>query len=188
MVIVLFGAPGVGKGTQAEILAEKLDIAHMSTGDAFRHAIAEQTPVGRLAKDYVDNGKLVPDDVVAKIVEETLARPEFTKGCILDGFPRTYAQAEALQTMLTNMERSIDCVVNINVPDAVILERLISRGRNDDREEVIRYRLELYKAETAPLLDFYADRNLLVTIDGLGTVDGVNQTILAVLPPNENWH
>lgn len=182
MVIVLFGAPGVGKGTQAEILAQKLNIEHLSTGAAFRNAIADQTPVGLLAKEYVDNGKLVPDDVVAKIVEEALAHPAFTPGCILDGFPRTKVQAEALTNMLQRMGRRIDCVVNITVPDVVIVERLLARGRNDDREDVIRHRLDVYNQETSPLLDYYGAAGVLRSVDGLGTVDIVNQRILDVLP------
>lgn len=181
MVIVLFGAPGVGKGTQAEILAEKLGIAHLSTGAAFRTAIQNATPVGLLAKSYVDSGSLVPDDVVAKIVEESLASPAFTKGCILDGFPRTRAQAEALDAMLAAMGRTIDRVVNIEVDDATIIARLMQRGREDDREDVIQHRLNIYNAETAPLLDFYGSRRSLVSIDGVGTVDEVNQRIIDTL-------
>lgn len=179
MVLILFGAPGVGKGTQAEILAEKLGIAHLSTGAAFRSAIANATAVGLLAKEYVDNGKLVPDDVVAKIVEEALASGEFSMGCILDGFPRTHAQAVALETMLASSGRGVDHVVNLVVDDAIIIERLLARGRNDDREDVIKHRLDIYNAETAPLLDFYAPA--LLTVDGVGSVDDVNNRILKAL-------
>lgn len=181
MVIVLFGAPGVGKGTQAEILASALSIGHCSTGAAFRQAIQESTPVGLMAKDYVDSGKLVPDAVVSKIVEEALARPEFTNGCILDGFPRTQAQAEALDTMLTASSQSIDAVVNLTVDDATIVQRLMARGRADDKEEIIRHRLDVYNTETAPLLEYYRRAGSLVSVDGLGSVDDVHQRILAVL-------
>lgn len=181
MVIVLFGAPGVGKGTQAEILAEKLGIAHMSTGAAFRSAIQAQTPVGVLAQSFVSQGKLVPDDVVAKIVEEFLAKPEFTKGYILDGFPRTRAQAEDLDRMLTASGRAIDHVVNIEVDDQTIITRLLQRGRQDDQEDVIRHRLEIYNNETAPLLDFYGKKGTLTSIHGVGSVDDVNNRILAVI-------
>jgi len=181
MVIVLFGAPGVGKGTQAEILAEKLGIAHMSTGAAFRSAIQAQTPVGVLAQSFVSQGKLVPDEVVAKIVEEFLARPEFAAGCILDGFPRTRAQAEDLDRMLTASHRSIDHVVNIEVDDETIIERLLQRGRQDDSEDVIRHRLEIYNNETAPLLDFYGAKGYLTSVYGVGSVGEVNDRILAVI-------
>ncbi|MBU3742800.1 MAG: adenylate kinase [Candidatus Kapabacteria bacterium] len=181
MVIVLFGAPGVGKGTQAEILAEKLGIAHLSTGAAFRSAIQRATPIGLVAKEYVERGGLVPDDVVAKVVEEALAGSDFERGCILDGFPRTRAQAEALETMLQQLGRSIDRVVNIDVDDATIVARLLQRGRSDDREDVIQHRLDVYNAETAPLLDFYGSHGILVSVHGVGSVDEVNQRILDVL-------
>jgi adenylate kinase len=179
MVLILFGAPGVGKGTQAEILAEKLGIAHLSTGAAFRSAIANATPVGLMAKEYVDNGKLVSDEVVAKIVEEAIAKPEFSTGCIFDGFPRTHAQAVALDAMLASSGRAVDYVVNLVVDDAIIVERLLARGRTDDREDIIRHRLDVYNAETAPLLDYYSD--FLLSVDGVGTVDDVNSRILTAL-------
>lgn len=181
MVIVLFGAPGVGKGTQAEILSDKLGIAHMSTGAAFRSAIQEKTAVGILAQEYVSQGKLVPDEIVAKIVEEALAKPEFAKGCILDGFPRTRAQAEALDAMLAASGRGIDHVVNIEVDPETIINRLLQRGRQDDQEDVIRHRLDIYTSETAPLLDFYGSKGTLTSVHGVGSVDEVNDRILAVL-------
>jgi len=181
MVIVLFGAPGVGKGTQAEILAEKLGVAHLSTGAAFRSAIQNASPIGLVAKEFVESGALVPDDVVAKVVEESMSAPAFAAGCILDGFPRTRAQAEALDVMLEGMGKTIDRVVNIDVDDATIIERLMQRGRSDDREEVIKHRLNVYNDETSPLLEFYGNRGSLVTIHGVGTVDEVNQRILDVL-------
>lgn len=182
MIIILFGAPGVGKGTQAAILASKLQIAHLSTGDAFRAAIKNETEVGKLAKGYVDAGHLVPDDVVARIVEEAMMAPEFDRGAILDGFPRTRAQADALGALLHRKGLGVDRVVNIDVDDATITERLLSRGRADDTAEVIAHRLDVYRQETAPLLDYYAKPDgLLVTIDGLGDVEDVNQRILDLL-------
>lgn len=181
MIIILFGAPGVGKGTQAVILAEKLGVAHMSTGDAFRAAIKNQTPVGQLAQEYVSSGKLVPDDIVAKIVEEAMANPTFANGCILDGFPRTRAQAEALEQMLSAKGAEITKVVNIAVDDETIIARLLQRGRADDQEDIIRHRLDVYNDETAPLLDFYGDKSLLTTIDGIGEVDDVNARILVAI-------
>lgn len=178
MIIILFGAPGVGKGTQAVILAEKLGVAHLSTGDAFRAAIKNQTPVGQLAQEYVSAGKLVPDDIVAKIVEEAMANPTFADGCILDGFPRTRAQAEALAQMLSAKGAEITKVVNIAVDDETIIARLLQRGRADDQEDIIRHRLDVYNDETAPLLDYYGAMNLLTTVDGIGEVDDVNARIL----------
>ena len=179
MIIVLFGAPGVGKGTQAAILAEKLHVAHLSTGDAFRAAIRNQTEIGKVAKTYVDAGDLVPDSVVASIVEEAMQDPSFARGAILDGFPRTRAQADALAEMLQRRGLSVHRVVNIDVDDATITERLLSRGRADDTAEIIANRLDVYRQETAPLLEYYsAVDSLLVTVNGVGDVQDVNQRIL----------
>jgi len=181
MIVILFGAPGVGKGTQAVILAEKLGIAHLSTGDAFRAAIKNQTPVGLLAKGYVDAGDLVPDDVVARIVEEAMNGEEFTNGCILDGFPRTRPQADALQQLLSAKGLAVDKVVNLEVDDETIISRLLQRGRADDQEDIIRNRLAVYNAETAPLLDYYNDAGLLLSINGIGDVNEVSSRIVAAL-------
>ena len=182
MIIILFGAPGVGKGTQAEILADKLNIAHLSTGDAFRAAIKNETEVGKLAKSFVDAGDLVPDDVVARIVEEAMEGPEFEKGAILDGFPRTKPQAQALDEILKRKEMELTKVVNLDVDDSTIMQRLLARGRKDDTEAVIANRLDVYRAETAPLLDYYSSDGQLVTLNGIGEVQEVNQRILDSLP------
>jgi adenylate kinase len=181
MIVVLFGAPGVGKGTQAVILAQKLGIAQLSTGDAFRAAIKNQTPVGMMAKGYVDAGDLVPDDVVARIVEEAMNGDEFAKGCILDGFPRTRAQADALQALLATKGQAVDKVVNLEVDDETIIARLLQRGRADDQEDIIRNRLSVYNAETAPLLEYYSDLGLLTSVDGIGEVEDVSGRIVNVL-------
>ena len=181
MIVVLFGAPGVGKGTQAVILAQKLGIAHLSTGDAFRAAIKNQTPVGMLAKGYVDAGDLVPDDVVARIVEEAMNGNEFAKGCILDGFPRTRPQADALASLLSAKGLAVDRVVNLEVDDETIIARLLQRGRADDQEDIIRNRLAVYNAETAPLLEYYGSQGLLTSINGIGDVDDVSSRIISAL-------
>lgn len=181
MIIVLFGAPGVGKGTQAAVLATSLNIAHLSTGDAFRSAIAAASPVGILAKQYVESGALVPDDVVAKIVAEALASEKFAQGAILDGFPRTKAQADALEEILASKNQVIHKVVNIDVSADTITERLLQRGRTDDTEDVIRYRLDVYTNETKPLLEYYSEKGALVTVDGLGTVEEVTNRILQAI-------
>jgi len=178
MIIILFGAPGVGKGTQAVILAEKLGVAHLSTGDAFRTAIKNQSAVGAIAKEFVDAGKLVPDEIVARIVEETMTGKAFVNGCILDGFPRTRTQADALGAMLTAKGLTISSVINLAVDDATIINRLMQRGRADDREDIIRHRLDVYNGETAPLLDYYSDMGLLASVDGVGEVETVNSRIL----------
>lgn len=181
MIVVLFGAPGVGKGTQAVILAQKLGIAHLSTGDAFRAAIKNQTPVGMLAKGYVDAGDLVPDEVVAQIVEEAMNGEEFANGCILDGFPRTRPQADALATLLSAKGLAVDRVVNLEVDDETIIARLLQRGRADDQEDIIRNRLAVYNAETAPLLEYYGSQGLLTSINGIGDVDEVSARIVSSL-------
>ncbi len=181
MIIILFGAPGVGKGTQAQILARSLNIAHLSTGDAFRAAINGQTEVGKIAQSFVKAGHLVPDDVTARIVEEAIAQPEFANGCILDGFPRTQAQAQALDHILDKRGWTIHTVVNLDVDDQTIKERLLARGRADDTEEVINNRLAVYRQETAPLVELYTKRNLLVHVNGIGSVDEVAARILAVI-------
>lgn len=181
MIIILFGAPGVGKGTQAAILAEKLGIAHLSTGDAFRSAIKNGTAVGKLAKESVEAGKLVPDEIVARIVEEAMAAPSFKNGCILDGFPRTRAQADALQKMLDAHGQKIARVVNITVDDENIIARLLQRGRVDDDVSIVRHRLDVYRRETAPLLDYYGNSERLVSVDGIGSVNEVNERILRAI-------
>lgn len=181
MIIILFGAPGVGKGTQATILAEKLGIAHLSTGDAFRSAIKNGTAVGKLAKGFVDAGKLVPDEIVARIVEEAMEGELFKHGCILDGFPRTHAQAEMLKTMLETHGQKISRVVNITVDDENIISRLLQRGRADDDASIIRHRLDVYRNETAPLLDYYGTSGRLVSVDGIGSVNEVNERILRAI-------
>lgn len=181
MILVLFGAPGVGKGTQAVILAEKLGIAHLSTGDAFRAAIKNQTAVGMLAKEYVDAGKLVPDEVVTRIVEEAMSGTQFADGCILDGFPRTRAQADALDQLLAKKGLSIGRVVNLEVDDETIIARLLQRGRADDTEAIIRDRLNVYNNETAPLLEYYGEKGLLRSVNGIGDVEEVSSRVLVAL-------
>ncbi|MFN9151204.1 MAG: adenylate kinase [Bacteroidota bacterium] len=181
MILVLFGAPGVGKGTQAVILAEKLGIAHLSTGDAFRAAIKNQPAVGMLAKEYVDSGKLVPDEVVTRIVEEAMSGTQFADGCILDGFPRTRAQADALDQLLAKKGLSIGRVVNLEVDDETIIARLLQRGRADDTEAIIRDRLNVYNNETAPLLEYYGEKGLLRSVNGIGDVEEVSSRVLVAL-------
>lgn len=181
MIIVFFGAPGVGKGTQAVLLAEKLNIPHLSTGDAFRKAISNQTEVGLLAKQFVEAGALVPDEVVTKIVAEALSAPEFQSGVILDGFPRTITQANGLNDILSSHEKGLHFVINISVPTSEIVERMLKRGRKDDAEDVIRYRLQVYEQETAPLLEFYQKfEGLVKEIDGNGNVDEVHERVIAL--------
>ncbi len=181
MRLILFGPPGSGKGTQAAALAEKYSVPHISTGDIFRAAVASGTPVGLRAKSYLDQGELVPDTVVVDMIEERLAEPDMANGWLLDGFPRTLPQANALDELLSKIQQSLDAVVNLMVPDSILVERLMGRGRKDDTEAVIRRRLEVYHEQTAPLIHFYRDRNQLIDIDGVQSVEQVTQSIATTI-------
>jgi len=177
--LVLVGPPGAGKGTQAVLLAERLDVPHISTGDLFRANLSEMTPLGVEAKGYMDAGDLVPDDVTCRMVRARLGEPDAGKGFILDGFPRTLPQADSLDAMLDELGVALDAVVEFAVADEVVVERLLSRGRSDDTEDVIRNRQKVYRAETAPLLDHY--RSKLVSVDEVGAVDEVAQRLADAL-------
>jgi len=164
--IIFLGPPGAGKGTQAKTLAQHWGVPHISTGDILREAIKEQTPLGIKAKSYVDSGQLVPSELVQDMVSERLRKADTTSGWILDGFPRTVEQAIFLDNLLQEMNQKGAMVINLDVPDDVVVGRLLSRGRKDDTEEVIRRRLEIYRSETTPLIDYYGDRKQLVVING----------------------
>ncbi|MBD2346289.1 adenylate kinase [Anabaena subtropica] len=164
--LIFLGPPGAGKGTQAQILAEHLHIPHISTGDILRQAMKEQTPLGIKAQGYVDSGELVPDQLVQDLVEERLDQSDAKSGWILDGFPRKVTQAAFLEELLQKIGQGGERVVNLDAPDDVVVTRLLSRGRKDDTEEVIRRRLEIYRNDTAPLIDYYSDRQKLLTING----------------------
>ncbi len=186
--LILFGPPGAGKGTQAIELSTRFAVPHISTGDLFRAAVAEQTALGFKAQGYLDRGELVPDALVIDMIRARLAQPDTQAGWLLDGFPRTVPQAEALDALLSSINQGLDRVVNLEVPDEFLLERLLGRGRKDDNEEVIRRRLQVYHDQTAPLIRFYGDRNQLTNIDGSATVEDVTdaiQTALAVFFPQK---
>ncbi|GAB4583160.1 adenylate kinase [Nocardia sp. NPDC127526] len=179
MRLVLLGPPGAGKGTQAELLSEKLGVPHISTGNLFRTNIAEKTALGLEAQQYLDAGNLVPSEVTNRMVEARIAEPDATNGFILDGYPRTVDQAEALEKMLKDQGRALDAALCFVVPEDVLVERMLSRGRGDDTEEVIRNRMRVYREETEPLLDHYD--GLVVTVDGVAEVDEVNARALKAL-------
>jgi adenylate kinase len=173
------GPPGAGKGTQATALSEKLGIPHISTGDLFRKNIAEETELGQQVKHILDSGKLVPDEITNQMLVERLEQPDTEDGFLLDGFPRNIGQAELLAKVLADSDQKLDAVVQLEVPEDALVDRLLARGRSDDNEDVIRHRLHVYQSETAPLLDYY--RDLLVTLDGVGEVDQVTDRVLAAL-------
>ena len=179
MRLVLLGPPGAGKGTQAELLSDKLGVPHISTGNLFRANISQQTALGREAKKYLDAGDLVPSDVTNRMVESRIAEPDAAKGFVLDGYPRTVDQAVALEKMLQQSGHTLDGVVSFEVADDVVVERMLGRGRDDDTEEVIRNRMQVYRDETAPLLQHYD--GLILPVHGVGEVDEVNARVLRVL-------
>ena len=177
--LVLVGPPGAGKGTQAKALSDKLSIPHISTGDLFRAHAAERTPLGEEAKRYLDSGNLVPDTVTNEMVRERLTEDDTKDGFLLDGFPRNTKQAEVLGHLLAESGAKLDAVIQLEVPEDVVVGRLLSRGRADDTEEVIRTRQQVYMSETAPLLEYY--RDILITVDGVGEVDEVSSRVLSAL-------
>ena len=183
--LVLLGPPGAGKGTQAVRLCADLGLPQVSTGELFRRQKAEGTELGLLAASYMDRGEYVPDEVTDAVVERRLAEPDARDGFLLDGYPRTLAQVEALDAMLRDSGHGLDLVLNIAAPIEEVVGRLLGRaqqeGRADDTEEVIRRRLEVYEEETAPLVDVYRSRAILRDIDGLGDVDEVAARIRAVV-------
>lgn len=185
MRLVLLGPPGAGKGTQAKRLAEWLKVPAISTGDIFRANIAGKTELGLLARTFTDAGKLVPDEVTNEMVADRLSRPDAVGGFLLDGYPRTMAQVTALDGMLAAADTQLDAVVEITADTDEVVARLLSRarveGRADDTDEVIRHRLEVYGAQTAPLTDVYRERGLLVPVDGVGEIDEVTGRLTRAL-------
>ncbi|MFX0580613.1 adenylate kinase [Nocardia nepalensis] len=179
MRLVLLGPPGAGKGTQADLLSEKLGVPHISTGDLFRTNISAQTPLGREAQKYIDAGDLVPSDVTNRMVEARVAEPDAANGFVLDGYPRTVDQADALEKILADMDKKLDAVLCFVVPEDTVVGRMMARGRADDNEDVIRNRLRVYREETEPLLEHYD--GLVVSVDGVGEIDEVNARALRAL-------
>lgn len=179
MRIVLLGPPGAGKGTQAVKLAEKLGVPQISTGDLFRHNISTGTKLGLEAKAFLDAGDLVPASLTNALVDERLNDDDVDGGFILDGFPRTVEQAEALHDMLARRDLALDAVLEFRVPEDELVDRLKGRGRADDTEDVIRNRFRVYRDETAPLLDYYRDE--LKTVDAVGSLDEVFARALGAL-------
>jgi adenylate kinase len=173
MNLIILGPPGAGKGTQAIRLKEKLGVPHISTGDMLREAAQAKTALGVEAEKYMSEGKLLPDDLVVGLIEERLQKPDCKKGFLLDGFPRTTAQAEALERMLAKHGESIEGALMLDVPQEELLKRLITRKRADDREETIRERLRVYQDQTAPVVQYYGKKSLLKRVQGMGAMEEI---------------
>ena len=175
--IVIFGAPGSGKGTQSERIVEKYGINHISTGDVLRAEIKNGTELGKTAKGYIDQGQLIPDELMIDILASVFDSFKDSKGVIFDGFPRTIAQAEALKKMLAERGQDVSVMVDLEVPEDELMVRLIKRGKDsgraDDNEETIKKRLHVYHSRTAPLIDWYKNERKYQHINGLGTMEGI---------------
>lgn len=212
MKLVLLGAPGAGKGTQAKKLIEKYKIPQISTGDILRKAVADGTPLGKEAKSYMDKGELVPDSVVIGLVKERLGQDDCNNGYILDGFPRNTSQAETLDTVLSSMGSPLDIALSVDVDKDVLMKRLTGRRtckgcqqmynihfspprkdgvcdkcggelyqRDDDKEETIKNRLDVYEKSTAPLIDYYGKKGILKSVEGVGNIDEIFNKVVSIL-------
>lgn len=183
MRIIIFGPPGAGKGTQAAKIAEEYDIPHLSTGEIFRTAIANETELGKKVKSILDSGELVPDETVVDLVEEELNKGKYNDGYILDGFPRTIAQAEAFDNYLDENDENLDAFLVLQVPEQELIDRILSRGegRSDDTEEGVKNRLEVYHNETAPVLKYYEEKGKTEKIDGTGSIEEIFERIKETL-------
>ena len=172
--IIIFGAPGSGKGTQSELMKKNYHLAHISTGDVLRQEIKNETALGITAKQYIDKGELVPDDLICDMLDKTLEIHKDAEGVIFDGFPRTVPQAEALEEMLKKHGWDVSVLIDLQVDDQVLMNRLLERGkisgRSDDNEETIQSRLNVYHSQTAPLADYYRKKGKHVAIDGVGEI------------------
>lgn len=183
--IVIFGAPGSGKGTQSDLLVEKYGFKHISTGDVLRAEIKNETELGKTAKQFIDNGQLVPDSLIIDILAATYDALGQCEGVIFDGFPRTIPQAEALKSMLAERGTAVSAMLELQVPTEMLVERLVNRGktsgRADDNEETIRKRLDVYESQTSPLISWYETEGLRNAVKGYGTLQEINDALCAII-------
>lgn len=185
MQLILLGAPGSGKGTQAESLVKDFGLAHISTGDILRQAVKDETELGNAAHGFMSAGQLVPDALVIGIIEARLQADDCRVGFLLDGFPRTVAQAEALGSMLEKMGQPLQKVIFLDVPDAELMTRLLARGRADDTKETVQHRLQVFHNQTSPLIAYYEEKGLIHHVEGLGDIAAISTRIRAGLPTSQ---
>ena len=185
MNLIFLGPPGVGKGTQAKLICKHFSMLHLSTGDMLRSEINKKSDIGKTAKSFIDKGELVPDDVLLNIIEARLSEADIHCGYLLDGFPRTIAQAEGLNNILKNNLQKLDAVISLTADENELIQRLIKRGqdsgRSDDTPTIIKQRQDVYWKQTSPLVNFYMSKNLLKEINGIGSVNEIKDRILRVL-------
>jgi adenylate kinase len=179
--VAFFGAPGSGKGTQAVMLAERLGVPAVSTGDMLRQAVARGSELGRQVESTIAGGQLVDDGTMAAVVRERLTQADARRGFLLDGYPRTLAQADTLGEILHQQGETLDAAILLEVPEEELVRRMLGRGRTDDRESTVRERLRVYREQTTPLMGYYQDRGLLRRVDGNRAVSAVAEAILAAL-------
>lgn len=192
MRLVLMGPPGAGKGTQAKVISGRLEVPAISTGDIFRRNVKEETPLGVEAKRYIESGDYVPDEITNGMVRDRLDEPDAAKGFLLDGYPRTVAQVDELDEMLEEKGYALDAVVMLTVDEQELVQRLLNRasveGREDDTEEVLRHRQDVFREQTQPLLAVYESRGLLVRVDGIGEVEEVSSRVFEALRDRSAEH
>ena len=185
MRYIFIGPPGVGKGTQAKQICDHFGIIHLSTGDILRDEISKKSPIGESAQSFIDAGQLVPDDVLLKIMSSRLAQDDCINGFCLDGFPRTIPQAKGLEHILTEFNKSLNCVISIIADEEELVKRLVLRGkssgRTDDTPGVILQRLHVYREQTEPLIKFYKQQNLVKDVDGIGKINEITERILKTI-------
>ena len=181
MYLIILGPPGAGKGTQSILVAEKLKLKHLSTGEILRQAVTDGTELGLKAKEVMDSGNLVSDDIMIGIIKDAISNEDAKKGFILDGFPRTLEQARELDKIMDSLGKDAIRVINLTLDDDELVRRMLGRGRKDDTEETIKNRLKVYKAQTAPVREHYGTKSAVFDIYGIGSINEINENILAVL-------